>query len=81
MRISLSYEQNLRKFILTTEFKTIKKLITREMIFSTKLHENFVQCEETTGTHEGKKDLTDSSKNSEYRKCNSLLYHGGGSVQ
>ena len=45
-------QTNLRKFILTTEFKTIHKFITREMIFFTKLNENFVQCEETTGTHE-----------------------------
>lgn len=52
MRILLIIKQNFRKFILTTEFKTIHKFITREMIFSTKLHENFVQCEETTGTHE-----------------------------
>lgn len=52
MRISLSIKQNLRKFILTTEFKTIHKFITREMISSTKLHEHFVQCEGTTGTHE-----------------------------
>lgn len=60
MRISLSIKQNLRKFILTTEFKTIHKFITREMISSTKLHEHFVQCEGTTGTHEWLKDLTDS---------------------